>query len=444
MLEKTSESKVLDNRRFGFVGDTLKENIRPDSKLAIMSAYFTIYAFDSLKRELMDAGTVRILFNEPLLEIKKIIHRISGTEQEVKFRNELSQARIAKECADWIKAKVEIKSLKQSISDSTLYHIQNKDRTEFAIHGSSDFTSSGLGYTPSTKYELNTATENNEMTKKYVQWFNELWENEQVAKAIKSEVLQSLEMLYKNYTRQFIYFFTLYHIFKDFLHELDEDELVNSKTGIKNTIIWNKLYKFQKDGVVGAIDKLERYNGCIIADSVGLGKTFEALAVIKYYELRNFRVLVLCPKKLRDNWLIYTQNDKRNIFAGDRFNYDVLNHTDLSRYSGFSGDINLETINWSNYDLIVIDESHNFRNNTARDDRETRYSRLMDEVIKSGVKSKVLMLSATPVNNKMNDLKVCVKLFSVVLLHQYFQHSIFVPFLGYRAIAWFPCYFVTF
>jgi SNF2 family DNA or RNA helicase len=180
---------------------------------------------------------------------------------------------------------------------------------------------------------------------------------------------------------------------------------MKSRTGIRDTSIWEMLYKFQKDAVLGAIHKIENYNGCIIADSVGLGKTFEALAVIKYYELRNDRVLVLCPKRLRENWTIYTINDKRNLLAADRFNYDVLNHTDLTRVGGYSGEINLETLNWGNYDLLVIDESHNFRNNPPRKDGLTRYGRLMRDIIRSGVKTKVLMLSATPVNNRMNDLK---------------------------------------
>ena len=198
---------------------------------------------------------------------------------------------------------------------------------------------------------------------------------------------------------------TLYNIFSKDIDSLVEENIVKTKTGFKDTTIWNMLYKFQKDGVIGSIDKLEKFNGCILADSVGLGKTFEALAVIKYYELRNDRVLVLAPKKLRENWTVYTQNDKRNLLVNDRFNYDVLNHTDLSRYEGKSGEINLESINWSNYDLIVIDESHNFRNNNPRKDKETRYSRLLNEVIKKGVKTKILMLSATPVNNRMNDIK---------------------------------------
>ena len=218
-------------------------------------------------------------------------------------------------------------------------------------------------------------------------------------------MIEKLDFIAADQPANFIYFLTLYNIFKDFLEDIDEENIIKSKTGFKDTIVWNKLYKFQKDGVLGAIDKLEKHNGCIIADSVGLGKTFEALAVIKYYELRNDRVLVLCPKKLRDNWTVYTINDKRNLLATDRFNYDVLNHTDLSRAKGLSGEINLETLNWGNYDLIVIDESHNFRNNPNKAEGKTRYERLLDDIIRSGVKTKVLMLSATPVNNRMNDLK---------------------------------------
>jgi hypothetical protein len=235
--------------------------------------------------------------------------------------------------------------------------------------------------------------------------FNELWENTAAVQDVKDKVLEQMRILYKENTPEFVYFVTLYNIFNNYLDELTEDNIVKSRTGFKDTLIWNKLYKFQKDGVMGAIDKIEKYNGCIIADSVGLGKTFTALAVMKYYELRNDRVLVIAPKKLRENWTIYTMNDKRNIFSGDRFNYDVLNHTDLNRTSGYSGEINLATLNWSNYDLVVIDESHNFRNNPPVKGRITRYERLMNDIIKSGVKTKVLMLSATPVNNRMNDIK---------------------------------------
>ncbi|RBP04960.1 helicase-related protein [Rossellomorea aquimaris] len=409
--------KMLDNKRSGIVGDALKPYFKKDAKVAIMSSYFTIYAFEALKKELMKVDEVRFLFIDPTFTSEKHTQgttdidktgrekRLSGSELEIKMRNELTQAKIAKECANWISAKVKMKSLTSPLIQNRLFHIENKDGTSVAIQGTSDFTSSGLGYTYSPNLHMNSLMDEPLLTKQYIEWFNEAWKNDTIVEEVKEEVLERIATIYENHSPEFLYYVTLYNIFSDYMEEFDEDAIVKSKTGFKDTTIWNKLYKFQKDGVLGAIDKLEKHNGCIIADSVGLGKTFEALAVIKYYELRNDRVLVLCPKKLRENWLVYTQNDKRNVLSTDRFNYDVLNHTDLSRTGGLSGDINLSTVNWSNYDLVVIDESHNFRNNQARNDRETRYSRLMNQIIKAGVKTKVLMLSATPVNNKMNDLK---------------------------------------
>ncbi len=268
-----------------------------------------------------------------------------------------------------------------------------------------DFTTDGLGFSPSTRIDMNMCMYGKDYTKQFLTMFNSMWEDENLVEDVKEKVLEHMQVVYKENTPEFMYFVTLYNIFKNYIDELTEDNIVKTKTGFKETIIWNKLYKFQKDGAIGVIDKLEKHRGCILADSVGLGKTFSALAVIKYYELRNYRVLVLAPKKLRENWTVYTQNDKRNILLKDRFNYDVLNHTDLSRESGYSGEINLETINWSNYDLVVIDESHNFRNNNARNDKVTRYSKLLNDVVKSGAETKILMLSATPVNNRMNDLK---------------------------------------
>lgn len=330
----------------------------------------------------------------------------AGNKYELKLRNELTQASIAKECAEWIKEKVQFKAPKRpGIVGSKFMHIKNNKKEDLVINNTNDFSASGLGYTECEQVLFVNSMNDKPTTNSMLQMFDIFWSNDDMLDDVKKRVLKSIEKIYKENTPEYLYFVTLYNIFRDYLDELTEDNVIKSKTGFKDTVIWNKLYKFQKDGVLGAIDKIEKYNGCIIADSVGLGKTFSALAVIKYYELRNDRVLVLCPKKLRDNWLVYTQNDKRNILLNDRFNYDVLNHTDLNRDHGMSGDIDLSNINWSNYDLVVIDESHNFRNNSARNNTETRYSKLMNEVIKKGVKTKVLMLSATPVNNRMNDIK---------------------------------------
>ncbi len=408
--------KVLDNKKHRVV-DELKEELNKGSKLSVISAYFTIYAYAELKKELSKIDKMRFIFTEPTFVHKdqELIReyyiernpekKISGNEFEIKLRNEMKQAAIAKECAQWLEKKAEIKSLRQANpAQPRLVYIENPE-DNVSINGTVDFTSDGLGITPSNRLDSNMCLYGKDYTISFLQAFNELWENDTAVQDVKDKVLEQMRILYKENTPEFIYFVTLYNIFNNYLDELTEDNIVKSRTGFKETLVWNKLYKFQKDGVMGAIDKIEKYNGCIIADSVGLGKTFTALAVIKYYELRNDRVLVIVPKKLRENWTVYTMNDKRNIFSGDRFNYDVLNHTDLSRTSGYSGEINLATLNWSNYDLVVIDESHNFRNNPPVKGRITRYERFMNDIIKAGVKTKVLMLSATPVNNKMNDIK---------------------------------------
>jgi len=395
---------LLDNRNNGYVGNELKKRSFEGSKLAVLSSLFTIYGYAALKKELGKLSGSRLLLTDWQ---HQTLQSLVGTEAEVRLSNQLNQRRIARECAKWIRGKVEVKASREphQSSQNLIHLMTNGSGDHFAVHGSATLTPTGLGEVRSNGLQMNTGTSDAETTRQLLAWFDSIWSDDSSATDIRNDVLERLDFIAADQPADFIYFLTLYNIFKDFLEDIDEENIIKSKTGFKDTTVWNKLYKFQKDGVLGAIDKLEKHNGCIIADSVGLGKTFEALAVIKYYELRNDRVLVLCPKKLRDNWTMYTINDKRNLLAGDRFNYDVLNHTDLSRVKGYSGEINLETLNWSNYDLIVIDESHNFRNNPNKAEGKTRYERLLDDIIRSGVKTKVLMLSATPVNNRMNDLK---------------------------------------
>ncbi|AEJ00217.1 helicase domain-containing protein [Nitrosomonas sp. Is79A3] len=392
---------LLDNKNSGYVGKELKERSFEGSNLAVLSSLFTLYGFASLKKELSKTQQTRLyLTNWQDQNLQSLI----GTEQEIRLLNQLDQKRIAAECAKWLQSKVEVRASQTPQVAQNLIHLQSGEDS-FAVHGSATFSPIGLGDVRSDNLQMNTGISDTQTTQQLLAWFDGIWRDEASSKNIENELIDRLDFIAADQPANFIYFLTLYNIFKDFLEDIDEENIIRSKTGFKDTIVWNKLYKFQKDGVLGAIDKLEKHNGCIIADSVGLGKTFEALAVIKYYELRNDRVLILCPKKLRDNWTMFTINDKRNLLASDRFNYDVLNHTDLSRPKGYSGSINLETLNWSNYDLIVIDESHNFRNNPNKAEGKTRYERLLNDIIRSGVKTKVLMLSATPVNSRMNDLK---------------------------------------
>ncbi|WP_141138047.1 helicase-related protein, partial [Vibrio sp. V06_P1A73T115] len=386
--------------------DTLTDSIQYNDKLSVMTGLFSIYAFDHLKDSLDKLESARLLFSQAKgfdsLNVTSPFGSFNGSELENKFRNQLNQKAIAKEFARWIEGNVSVRLVKQAGAvNQHITHVSSSN--SLAISGA-QFNGQGIGLTATNGFDM-ISLAHFEQAKELLEFFNRVWSSKGQVVDAKEQLKAELSKLTADNTPQFIYFLTLYNIFKDFVGDLQEESILKTKTGFKDTIVWNKLYKFQRDGVLGAIDKLEHFNGCIIADSVGLGKTFEALAVIKYYELRNDKVLVLCPKKLRDNWLIYTQNDKRNLLANDRFNYDVLNHTDMSRNTGYSGDINLETINWGNYDLVVIDESHNFRNNNPKKDGRNRYQRLLEDIIQAGVKTKVLMLSATPVNNRLNDMK---------------------------------------
>lgn len=418
---KQNQSGIYDNRERGSVGDFLKSKVGTNSTLSIVSAYFTIYAFESLKDQLKQIEKLRFLFGEPRfiqsLDPDKTDKKSFKIEDEnIQLQSRLKQNQVAKDCADWIRDKVEIYSVKTSnLLHGKMYHVAN-DGAEEAILGSSNFTVRGLGLSSVQRnnIELNLEVDSRRDRQDLKTWFNELWDDTDLVEDVKDKVLFYLKQLYQNYSPEFIYYKTLLHIFDQYLQDQDTSGLLDRDLQLVDTEIWKTLFEFQKDGVKGVINKIQAYNGCIIADSVGLGKTFEALAVIKYFELRNWRVLVLCPKKLRENWTTYqAQNNSRlNPFLKDRLAYTVLSHTDLSRDSGFTGDIDLETFNWGNYDLIVIDESHNFRNNTKgkKDEngdiiRRSRYQRLMEDIIQGGIPTKVLLLSATPVNNDLKDLR---------------------------------------
>lgn len=412
--------KLVDNKGDNTLYNTLKEEVKKGSKIAVASAYFSIYAFEELKKELTKANEFKFLYTQPTfynhekdqnfqykLKINKENYpTFDGNDFELTLRNKMSSKSIAIEVAKWIQEKAQFKTILGENFFPKQLIVKNENGRDIQIQSEIDFTADGLGITQSNRLaSFPVIIDGGSLTSQLMEEFNRIWNDETKVKDVTQEVLQQLKLIYQENSPEWLYFVTLYHIFSENLEGISEENIIKEGTSFKDTVIWNKLYPFQRDGVIGIIDKMEKYNGCILADSVGLGKTFSALAVIKYYELRNDRVLVLCPKKLRDNWTVYTQNDKRNSLSADRFNYDVLNHTDLSRDSGYSGEIRLDTINWSNYDLVVIDESHNFRNNTARKGRLTRYQKLMQEIIKKGVKTKVLLLSATPVNNKMNDIK---------------------------------------
>lgn len=409
--------QILDNINQTVRSD-LQASIKKGSKVSIAAACFSIYAYQELKKQLDSIDELRFIFTSPTFIQEKIpkekrefyIPRLNrerslyGTDFEIKLRNELTQKAIAKECADWVRKKVTFKS--NVTQEQMMGFLTVDESTYMPING---FTTVDLGcergnnaYYPVQK------TDSHENSRYFLKLFEEIWNDKTRLQDVTDLVLDSISTAYRENSPDFIYFFTLYNIFNEFLDDISEDVLPNEATGFKQSKIWNLLYNFQKDAALAIINKLEKYNGCILADSVGLGKTFTALAVIKYYENRNKSVLVLCPKKLSENWNTYKGNYINNPIAEDRLRYDVLYHTDLSREQGKSNGIDLDRLNWGNYDLVVIDESHNFRNGgeiSGEGAKENRYLKLMNKVIRAGVRTKVLMLSATPVNNRFIDLK---------------------------------------
>lgn len=413
------EVKVFDNIT-EIARDDMASTIEKGSKVSIAAACFSMYAYKELKKQLESVDEFRFIFTSPTFVTEKAekqkrefyIPRLNrenslyGTEFELKLRNEMTQRAIAKECAEWIKRKARFKSNTTGENMGGFITVENK-MNQLAYMPISGFTTVDIGcergnnsYNMINRFDA-------PFSMSYIQLFENLWKDKEKLQDVTDVVVENITTAYNENSPEFIYFMTLYHVFSEFLDDISEDELPNEATGFKQSKIWNMLYDFQRDAVLAIINKMERYNGCILADSVGLGKTFTALAVIKYYENRNRSVLVLCPKKLAENWNTYKDNYINNPIASDRLNYDVLFHTDLSRAHGFSNGLDLERLNWGNYDLVVIDESHNFRNGagTHAKTQENRYVKLMDKVMRAGVKTKVLMLSATPVNNRFVDLK---------------------------------------
>ncbi len=394
--------RLINNRGNERVLDDLVRQVLPHAHLDVVSPRFSLFAFGELQDAIRKAGACRLILPASTDADLGLL----GSEADRHFRNRLQAHALAHACAEWISRNVEIRDAGSAVNQSLIALTDADKASAHAWVGDCPLTTDGLGITPAPALSLVQRSEVREEAATYQGWFDRLWNSLPASAQAKASLLTQLASIHGHKAPALIYHLVLHHLFSSSADTLDEEQIIKSATGIRNTVVWKKLFRFQRDGVVGAIDKLNRFGGCIIADSVGLGKTFEALAIIKYHELRNDRVLVLCPKRLRDNWTIYKANDKRNILAADRFNYDVLNHTDLSRDAGSSGDIDLAHINWGNYDLVVIDESHNFRNKkTPRAGKETRYDRLMRRIIKEGVRTRVLMLSATPVNNRLADLR---------------------------------------
>lgn len=391
LIRNKGKERVIDLARAGF---------EEGKHLDMMTPTLSFFAFAELANDLARLANARLVLPPAGCDLA-----LMGSSADRPARNRMQAHWLAGLLLRWVQGKAEVRRSAGPIPQGAMILRDSRSSPVLGLLGSLAFSSDGLGFAPGNPLSVVQSSETPEEAALLAQWFDAQWQTLPTDDGAKSRLVEALQGLTTHRAPGLVYGMILDNLFGNHEGDLDEDRIVNSATGIKNTLVWKRLFKFQRDGVIGALDKLNRFGGCIIADSVGLGKTFEALAIIKYHELRNDRVLVLAPKRLRDNWTLFKANDQRNILAGDRFNYDVLNHTDLSRDSGASGDIDLAHVNWGNYDLLVIDESHNFRNKITRKKGESRYDRLMRKVIKEGVKTRVLMLSATPVNNRIADIR---------------------------------------
>ena len=318
------------------LADDLRVTMKKDSRVSIAAACFSVYAFEELKTQLENLDELHFIFTSPAFLDEKpkkaqrefYIPRLNreralhGSEFEIKLRSEFRQRAISQECAHWIREKARFKSNKTMEGMTGFLTVDSDSPVAYApVNG---FTREDLGCDRGGRMFSMINRVDAPESKAYLELFDQLWNDQSHLKDVTDKVLESITTAYQENSPEFLYFYALYNIFGSFLEQVNEDDLPSEANGFKESQVWNKLYTFQKDAVIAIISKLEQYNGCILADSVGLGKTFTALAVIKYYENRNLRVLILCPKKLSDNWMTYKANYVNNPIAGDRLRYDVL------------------------------------------------------------------------------------------------------------------------
>lgn len=420
---KIDEPKTIDNVSCR-LGDDIAGFLGPDSVVYVASSGFSLSAFEHLADELEKVKAVRFIFTAPAFvpqtAVKEKIKKerreffipgvgeasLLGTEYEIRLRNRLMQKAVAKRCGEWIrKGNVKFASVAEFGQIQDMFIVETEAGSVVYLPFSG-FTADTLGYERGQFSSAISTRMGGAFAVPFRTRFGEVWAGGNL-RDVTEQLTEHISNVYRDNEPELVYFLVLKHLFEEAVRDFDADSMPNAAVGYEDTLVWKKLFDFQHDAAIAIINKLEKYSGCILADSVGLGKTFTALAVIRYYELRNKNILVLCPKKLEANWNVYNKPMYRNNpFASEKLRYDVLCHTDIQRERGQSNGLDLARVNWGGYDLVVIDESHNFRNDKSDYlDRETRYQALMRKVMREGVKTKVLMLSATPVNNRFNDLR---------------------------------------
>ena len=347
---------------------------------------------------------------------------------DLSLEKALSLKKLANDAVDFLKLnKVSLKTLEPNFCHAKLYLFKsekNDRQKNFYISGSSNLTEAGIGIKQSDNFELNIADfGGNEQYREILNWFNALWEHpkahnfkilvdengKEIKIDFKTYLINEISKLFQEFLPNDIYFKILFERFyNDISLSINTPEYQRNIQKLKDSEIYNTLYEFQQKGAESLINRIEKYNGAILADAVGLGKTWTALAVMKYFQNRGREILLLCPKKLHYNWLKYKKN-QNSRFEKDELEYHIRFHTDLDEKLMQKPEYvhDRKDYNFTNKKpkLIVIDESHNLRN-----DKSKRFEYLLEEIIKKNEDVKVLLLSATPINTDFKDVRNQLKL----------------------------------
>jgi len=425
---------ILDNEKHLKVHEWIVKYTE-EGTIDIVTGYFTVGALAYLSQQVnQKIAKFRLVLGD-IVNLDQVDDRpLDLLNENITIEAALNLSRLAQEAVDFLKQdKVKAKTLEPNFCHAKCYLFEpskKDDRNKYFISGSSNLTEAGIGKKQTNNLELNIAeTGNNSQYKELVEWFESLWNNPQAHKEktilakdgtskkidFKQYLIEAIAKIFIEYSPRDIYFKILFELFGNQILEIENDPEFNRQIGrLENTAIFRSLYKFQEKGVLSLIRMLQKYDGAILADAVGLGKTWSALAVMKFFQMQGREVILLCPKKLENNWRRYKE-DQASKFEVDKLKFFMRFHTDMnnSRLESYNDRAD-KFFRDDKPKLIVIDESHNLRNHKAN-----RYKFLVEQILQKNQDVKVLLISATPINNSLNDVRNQFKLMVQGNVHGY-------------------------
>ena len=425
---------ILDNEKHLKVHEWIVKYTE-EGTIDIVTGYFTVGALAYLSQQVNQKITKFRLVLGDIVNLDQVDDRpLDLLNENITIEAALNLSRLAQEAVDFLKQdKVKAKTLEPNFCHAKCYLFEpskSDDRNKYFISGSSNLTEAGIGKKQTNNLELNIAeTGNNSQYKELVEWFESLWNNPQAHKEktilakdgtskkidFKQYLIEAIAKIFIEYSPRDIYYKILFELFGNQILEIENDPEFNRQIGrLENTAIFHSLYDFQKKGVLSLIRMLQKYDGAILADAVGLGKTWSALAVMKFFQMQGREVILLCPKKLENNWRRYKE-DQASKFEVDKLKFFMRFHTDMnnSRLESYNDRAD-KFFRDDKPKLIVIDESHNLRNHKAN-----RYKFLVEQILQKNQDIKVLLISATPINNSLNDARNQFKLMVQGNVHGY-------------------------